>query len=111
MAATYEETVMGTIWAGLELVGKNTAGQHNRVPGGALMMPAPPTTVMGYYTMFATFVGEFHEILSGSQLHNCFWVLLYSTFFDPDFATNGGYAYNNIIADRALNSGTAVGIF
>jgi len=109
--ASFEETVLGTIWAGLELVGKATAGQHDRVAAGGLTMAAAPTTVMEYYAKFAAFVGEFHEILGLSNLHTYFWVLVYSSFFDPDFWTNGGYAYNNFIADKDLQSGAPDGIF
>ena len=102
---------MGTLWAALEATGYATAGQHDRVIGGALDPAIVPTTVMGWHRMFATFVGEFHEILGFGAIQKYFWVLVYSSLFDPTFWSNGGYAYQNFYADYVLNNGSPEGIF
>ena len=81
------------MWKVLELVGMATPGQHNRVAAGGVTMAPTPVTVVQHYKKFASLTENFHEILGHGKLQVHFWILAYSSLFDSEFWTNGGYAY------------------
>ena len=99
------------MWQALELLGQATPGQHNRVAAGGVTMAAAPTTVVQHFKKFKALTDDYHEILGNSKLLIHFFILVYSSLFDADFWTNGGYAYQNWYADWMLNNGTPEGIY